>query len=46
MHIGAEEAAADGGMISNPLDLGYMGVYTIWANDLGKPVSRGGSVAD
>lgn len=33
---GAEEAASDGGMISHPLDLGYMGVHTIWTNDLGQ----------
>ncbi|KAK3357510.1 hypothetical protein B0T25DRAFT_622287 [Lasiosphaeria hispida] len=38
---GAEEAASDGGMISHPLDVGYMGVYTIWTNDLGsKPHTR------
>lgn len=23
-------------MMSHPLDIGYMGVYTVWANDLGK----------
>jgi len=33
---GAEEAATDGGMMSHPLDLGYMGVYTIWTNNLGE----------
>jgi hypothetical protein len=32
---GAEEAAADGEMISHPLDIGYMGVHTVWTNDLG-----------
>ncbi|KXX76469.1 SEH-associated protein 4 [Madurella mycetomatis] len=32
---GAEEAAIDGGMMSHPLDLGYMGVHTIWTNYLG-----------
>ncbi|KAK0722884.1 hypothetical protein B0T26DRAFT_750228 [Lasiosphaeria miniovina] len=32
---GAEEAASDGGMMSHPLDLSWMGVYTIWINDLG-----------
>jgi hypothetical protein len=32
---GAEQAAADDGMISGPLDLSYMGVYTIWNNLLG-----------
>ncbi|EAQ89186.1 hypothetical protein CHGG_05805 [Chaetomium globosum CBS 148.51] len=31
---GAEAAAADGGMISHPLDLGYMGVHSVWTNDL------------
>ena len=33
---GAEEAASDGGMVSGPLDLSYMGVYTVWMNLLGK----------
>lgn len=33
---GAEVAAQDDGMISAPLDLSYMGVYTIWMNLLGK----------
>ncbi|SPQ22360.1 5105ba13-88cc-4f89-ab2e-de0fe568026f [Thermothielavioides terrestris] len=38
---GAEAAAAHGGMMSHPLDIGYMGVYTIWTNDLGtKPHAR------
>ncbi|KAK0630730.1 hypothetical protein B0T17DRAFT_488258 [Bombardia bombarda] len=38
---GAEEAASDGGMMSHPLDVGYMGVYTIWTNNLGdKPQAR------
>ncbi|KAK4196491.1 hypothetical protein QBC40DRAFT_7499 [Triangularia verruculosa] len=32
---GAQEAASDGGMMSHPLDIGYLGVYTIWENDLG-----------
>ncbi|KAK5664035.1 hypothetical protein OQA88_249 [Cercophora sp. LCS_1] len=32
---GAQDAASDGGMISQPLDIGYLGVYTIWTNDLG-----------
>ncbi|KAK4639533.1 hypothetical protein QC761_709150 [Podospora bellae-mahoneyi] len=32
---GAQEAASDGGMMSHPLDIGYLGVYTIWSNDLG-----------
>lgn len=26
----------DGGMMSHPLDLSYLGVYTIWTNTLGK----------
>lgn len=33
---GAEDAASDGGMMSHPLDIGYLGVYTIWTNDLGE----------
>ncbi|KAH6850264.1 hypothetical protein B0I37DRAFT_109860 [Chaetomium sp. MPI-CAGE-AT-0009] len=38
---GAEAAAADGGMISHPLDIGYMGVHSVWTNDLGsKPQMR------
>jgi len=37
--LGAEEAASDGGMISHPLDVGYLGVYTIWTNDLGKQLT-------
>ncbi|OIW33927.1 hypothetical protein CONLIGDRAFT_201545 [Coniochaeta ligniaria NRRL 30616] len=38
---GAEDAAADGGMMSHPLDVSYMGVYSIWMNDLGsKPNTR------
>lgn len=38
---GADEAASDGGMMSHPLDLSYMGVYTLWMNDLGsKPQTR------
>ena len=32
---GAEEAVSDDGMVSGPLDLSYMGVYTIWMNLLG-----------
>ncbi|KAG7100627.1 SEH-associated protein 4 like [Verticillium longisporum] len=37
----AEDAAEDGGMKLHPLDLSYMGVATIWGNDLGnKPSSR------
>ncbi len=35
--IGAEEAALGNRMVSGPLDLSYMGVYTIWMNLLGKP---------
>ena len=41
MEEGAEEAMADGGMMSPPIDLAYMGVATIWNNDLGKRFSRG-----
>lgn len=32
---GADAAAADGGMMSHPLDIGYMGVHTVWTNNLG-----------
>lgn len=35
MTPGAEHAATDDGMVSGPLDLSYMGVYTIWMNLLG-----------
>lgn len=35
MTLGAEHAATDDGMVSGPLDLSYMGVYTIWKNLLG-----------
>lgn len=34
---GAEEACSDSGMMSHPLDLSYLGVNTIWTNDLGRP---------
>ncbi|KAL2074388.1 hypothetical protein VTL71DRAFT_8166 [Oculimacula yallundae] len=33
---GAEEATRDDGMVSMPLDLSYLGVYTIWMNLLGE----------
>lgn len=33
--VGAEELAKHDGMVSAPIDLSYMGVYTIWTNDLG-----------
>ena len=33
--LGAEEAARSDGMIAGPLDLSYLGVYTIWMNLLG-----------
>lgn len=36
---GAEEACEDGGMMSHPLDLSYLGVNTIWMNNLGRTVS-------
>ncbi|RYO74061.1 hypothetical protein DL764_010984 [Monosporascus ibericus] len=32
---GAEEAAADSGMLSSGVDFGYLGVYNIWFDDLG-----------
>lgn len=38
---GAEEACEDGGMMSHPLDLSYLGVNAIWTNNLGeRPSSR------
>lgn len=33
---GAEEAAADDGMVSNGIDLSYLGVHAIWLRDLGR----------
>jgi hypothetical protein len=36
IHPGAEEAAQDDRMVSRPLDLSYMGVYTLWMNLLGE----------
>jgi WD repeat-containing protein mio len=37
----AEDAAEDGGMMCSPLDLSYLGVSTIWKNDLGSnPAAR------
>jgi len=33
---GAEAAAADGGMMAHPLDIGYMGVHNVWTNNLGE----------
>ncbi len=39
-HSGAEEATQDDRMVSRPLDLSYMGVYTIWMNLLGEPSGR------
>jgi len=36
MISGAEEAAQDDRMVSRPLDLSYMGVYTVWMNLLGE----------
>ncbi|KAE8451231.1 hypothetical protein EG329_004395 [Mollisiaceae sp. DMI_Dod_QoI] len=35
----AEEAAKDDGMVTMPLDLSYMGVYTLWTNVLGEKSS-------
>jgi hypothetical protein len=35
-YLDAEDAAKDDGMVSGPLDLSYMGVYTVWTNSLGK----------
>ncbi|KAH9898885.1 WD repeat domain-containing protein [Xylariomycetidae sp. FL2044] len=32
---GADQAALDGGMISQGVDLSFLGVYTLWSDDLG-----------
>lgn len=34
--VDAERAADDGGMTLVNMDLSYMGIYSIWTNDLGK----------
>jgi hypothetical protein len=36
----ADVIAQDDGMVSIPLDLSYMGVYSIWMNQLGRPLTR------
>lgn len=36
--LGAEEACEDSGMMSHPLDLGYLGVNTVWTNNLGRTI--------
>lgn len=33
--VDAEAATEEGGMMAHPLDLNYLGVFTIWTNDLG-----------
>lgn len=35
----AEQAADDGAMVLSSVDLAYLGVYSVWKNDLGKPVT-------
>jgi WD repeat-containing protein mio len=40
VHAGAHEAAQDDTMACRPLDLSYMGVYTIWMNVLGGTSDR------
>jgi hypothetical protein len=40
VHAGAHEAAQDDTMVCRPLDLSYMGVYTIWMNVLGGTSDR------
>ena len=40
VYKGAHEAAQDDRMVSRPLDLSYMGVYTIWMNLLGEASAR------
>lgn len=37
---GAEEACDDSGMMSHPLDLSYLGVNTIWTNNLGRIIAE------
>lgn len=37
--VDAEAAAEEGRMMSNPLDLSYLGVATVWMNDLGRKPS-------
>lgn len=32
----AEHAADDGAMIMSGMDLSYLGIYSIWTNDLGR----------
>lgn len=32
----AEQAADDGGMMLSNVDLSYLGVFSIWKNDLGR----------
>lgn len=34
--IDAESAAEDGGMVLSTVDVSYLGVQSIWKNDLGK----------
>jgi len=40
VYTGAHEAAQDDRMVCRPLDLSYMGVYTIWMNALGGTSDR------
>ena len=34
--LGAEHFADDGGMILSNIDMSYLGVHSIWTNNLGK----------
>lgn len=34
--LGAEDFADDGGMILSNIDMSYLGVHSIWTNNLGK----------
>lgn len=40
LYLDAEEACADGGMLAHPLDLSYLGVQTIWTEDLGRLIQQ------
>lgn len=35
LHLDSEKANLEGGMAAQPLDLNYLGVFTIWMNELG-----------
>jgi hypothetical protein len=39
--VGAQEAAKDGGMMSDTLDLSYLGVHSVWTRNLGESSTFG-----